>query len=109
MAASELREYAKSTTWHVVAECRSALPDDVREVGARAVGRMSESKLALAPTMTNKRSRRSTSWLGPAAVVLALAVALTIVAIFAAKVIGSFDSTVVTFWNGFSRGDHSSQ
>ena len=44
---------------------------------------MSESKLAMAPTMTNKRSRRSTSRLGPAAVVLALAVALTSVAIFA--------------------------
>jgi two-component system nitrogen regulation sensor histidine kinase NtrY len=44
---------------------------------------MSESRLALAPTLLNKRSRRSTSKLGPAAVVLALAVALTSFVIFA--------------------------
>jgi two-component system nitrogen regulation sensor histidine kinase NtrY len=44
---------------------------------------MSESRLALAPVLLNKRSRRSTSRLGPFAVVLALAVALTSFVIFA--------------------------
>ncbi|MGO9007130.1 MAG: ATP-binding protein [Beijerinckiaceae bacterium] len=44
---------------------------------------MSESRLALAPTLVSKRSRRSTSRLGPVALVLALAVALTSFLIFA--------------------------